>query len=217
MIPPAVSELFRDALKIWQSGGWGMIALAIDAVVIFSLGTLILFNLWSKGLRSSADRAWRRWREAPERARGTLARMIREAMARPSLESMENYFESVYVDELAPFERDLKAMMVSVSAAPLLGLLGTVTGMLTTFHALATGGGGDKTMGMIASGISEALITTETGLVLALAGMMYQYYLSRQQGRYQQMIAHLETLCTQHWQRGHAGAAARPGKEGDTP
>lgn len=51
--------------------------------------------------------------------------------------------------------------------------------MLATFGALASGSGGDKTMGMIADGISEALITTETGLIIALSGLFFQYQLTR--------------------------------------
>ena len=80
---------------------------------------------------------------------------------------------------------------------PLLGLLGTVTGMLTTFGALATGSGGEKTMSLVASGISEALITTETGLVVALPGLFFQYVLARKHERYKAFLAHLETTCTQ--------------------
>jgi len=88
-------------------------------------------------------------------------------------------------------------MKICVSTAPLLGLLGTVTGMLATFGALASGSGGEKTMGMIAGGISEALITTETGLVIALPGLFFQYQLSREYERYKAFLAHLETVCTQ--------------------
>jgi biopolymer transport protein ExbB len=88
-------------------------------------------------------------------------------------------------------------MKVAVGAAPLFGLLGTVTGMLTTFGALASGSGGDQTMGMIAAGISEALITTETGLVIALPGVFFQYMLSRRLQAYKAFLAHLETVCTQ--------------------
>jgi biopolymer transport protein ExbB len=89
-------------------------------------------------------------------------------------------------------------MKVCVSAAPLLGLLGTVTGMLATFGALASGSGGDKTMGLVASGISEALVTTETGLIIALPGLFFQYQLSRQLDRYKAFLAHLQTVCTQN-------------------
>ena len=101
-------------------------------------------------------------------------------------------------------------MKVCVTAAPLLGLLGTVMGMLTTFGALASGSGGEKTMAMVAGGISEALITTETGLVIALPGLFMQYQLARKYERYKAFLAHLETVCTQgvHRQRNHNRLAA---------
>ena len=69
--------------------------------------------------------------------------------------------------------------------------------MLTTFDALATGAGGQKTMGMIAGGISEALITTETGLLIALPGLFFQYQLMRKHERYKAFLAHVESVCTQ--------------------
>ncbi len=53
-------------------------------------------------------------------------------------------------------------------------------------------------MDMIASGISEALITTETGLVIALPGLFFQYHLSRERDRYDAFLSHLETVCTQY-------------------
>jgi biopolymer transport protein ExbB len=69
--------------------------------------------------------------------------------------------------------------------------------MLTTFAALASGSGGEKTMGLVAEGISEALITTETGLVIALPGLFFQYQLTRKHQRYKAFLAHLQTVCTQ--------------------
>jgi biopolymer transport protein ExbB len=111
------------------------------------------------------------------------------------------FFEELRTTEIAPFERDLRVMRICVSAAPLLGLLGTVTGMLATFGALSTGSGGEKTMGLVAGGISEALVTTETGLVIALAGLFFQYQLARKHERYKAFLAHLETVCTQNLHR----------------
>jgi biopolymer transport protein ExbB len=92
-------------------------------------------------------------------------------------------------------------MRRAVGTAPLLGLLGTVTGMLATFSALALGAGSDKTMELIAGGISEALITTETGLVIALPGLFFQYHLARERDRYEAFIAHLHTVCAQYFHR----------------
>jgi biopolymer transport protein ExbB len=52
-------------------------------------------------------------------------------------------------------------------------------------------------MGLVAEGISEALITTETGLVIALAGLFFRYQLVRKHERYKAFLAHLQTVCTQ--------------------
>ena len=83
--------------------------------------------------------------------------------------------------------------------------------MLATFEALASDAGGQKTMDMIAGGISEAPITTETGLVIALPGLIFQYYLSQGRDRYEAFLAHLQTVCTQSYcvARGDGGPAAR--------
>jgi biopolymer transport protein ExbB len=196
-----IRAFFDQAVAIWLSGGWGMVALAFDGLVMHALGMFILMKLWIKGVHASPERAWRRWKMRPGKPRGTVGHIIAEAMGCHSMKQMEHYFDGLHNAELYPFERDLRVMKVSVNAAPLLGLLGTVTGMLATFRALATGGGGEKTMGMVASGISEALVTTETGLVLALTGLIFQFMLTRQHNRYGRLMAHLQTLCTQELRR----------------
>jgi biopolymer transport protein ExbB len=61
-------------------------------------------------------------------------------------------------------------------------------------------------MGIISKGISEALITTETGLVVALTGLFIQFFLTRQFQRYEKVVAHVETLCMREFQ-GRAGRA----------
>ncbi len=209
MTAESVRPLITEARHVWAAGGWAMYALALNSLVIFGMGTLILTKLTVKGLFSSPTWAWRRWKRHGGRARGVLGRIIRTAMASRSLEEMEHYLDQVRQDEIRPFDRDLRVMKISVTTAPLLGLLGTVTGMLATFNALATGGGGDKTMGMIAGGISEALITTETGLVLALGGLMYQYALTRQHDRFGTHIEQVATLCMQEWKQSRSERSAR--------
>ena len=69
-------------------------------------------------------------------------------------------------EELVRFERGLGAVGVCAAVAPLLGLLGTVVGMIRTFETIAAFGAQDARL--LAGGIREALITTEAGLVVAI-------------------------------------------------
>lgn len=189
--------IWDQAIAIWSSGGWAMIALAIDALIIFYLGSSIFFRIRSKGYLYVTEKKMKRWVKVPGKGRGPVGRMIRFVMGANNLKEINIFFDELNQTEIAPLNRDLKVMQTCVSIAPLLGLLGTVTGMLATFAALATGSGGDKTMGMVASGISEALITTETGLLVALPGIIFQYKLAREHVQYKAFLAHLQTVCSQ--------------------
>jgi biopolymer transport protein ExbB len=190
-------SIWQQALEIWNSGGWGMIALAANAVLIFYLGHSIFFRIRAKGYLHVPEKKWKGWIKQPEKGKGAIGRMVRFVMAAQTIEEISIFFDELNQTEIAPFDRDLKVMKMSVSVAPLLGLLGTVTGMLATFAALASGSGGDKTMDMVASGISQALITTETGLLIALPGLIFQYKLAREHQQYKAFLAHLQTVCTQ--------------------
>ena len=131
------------------------------------------------------------------RRKGPIGNLLDFVTDGTSLKETGVLFQELRATELVPFERDLRVMKVCVTTAPLLGLLGTVTGMLATFGALASGSGGEKTMGLIAEGISEALITTETGLVIALPGLIFQHQLVRKHERYRAFLDHLESVCNQ--------------------
>ena len=84
--------------------------------------------------------------------------------------------------ELSFFQQQMLILAALVTAAPLLGLLGTVLGMIDTF--LAVSQYGVDTANLIASGISQALITTQFGLVIALPGV---FGLMRLQRMYRQL------------------------------
>lgn len=75
------------------------------------------------------------------------------------------------------FRRDFLVLTALTASAPLLGLLGTVTGMITTFQAVSQMGGDTGTR--VAGGISRALITTQFGLVIALPGVFGLAHLRR--------------------------------------
>lgn len=186
-----------DTVAIWQDGGWAMFAIAVIAFVMFSVGMSLWFKLRRTGSGSVSEDTWRGWIEQPHERYGPIGHLLDWAVGARTLQEQADAFEHVRASETAPFERDLLVMKVCVGAAPLVGLLGTVTGMLSTFGALSAGSGGDKTMGAVASGISEALITTETGLVIALPGLFFQYQLQTRFERYKAFLAHVETVCAQ--------------------
>lgn len=196
-----LTVLWTEAREIWLSGGWAMVAIAINAFIMFAIGTHVHLQLRAKGFQTVSEKRWRRWISHPEQRKGRVGELLDFVTGATSLEDIAVFFEELRTREIHPFDRDLRVMKKCVSVAPLLGLLGTVTGMLATFGALATGAGGEKTMGMVASGISEALITTETGLVIAIPGLFFQYHLTRQHERYKAFLAHLETVCTQRLHR----------------
>ncbi len=74
-------------------------------------------------------------------------------------------------------ERGIALVSVSAAVAPLLGLLGTVTGMINTFKMITLFGTGDAKS--LSSGISEALITTEWGLIVAIPSLLLSAFLTR--------------------------------------
>ncbi len=195
-----------QATEIWRDGGWAMIPIAIIACAMFCMGVHIHLGLRRKSRIAVSEETWRRWIEHPNERNGPLGEMLDLVSGGRSIHDTAHFFEQLKANECAPFARDLRVMKVCVSAAPLVGLLGTVTGMLSTFGVLATGSGGSKTMNMVAGGISEALITTETGLVIALPGLFFQYQLSRRFSSYKAFLAHLETVCTQTLYRSESRA-----------
>jgi biopolymer transport protein ExbB len=72
-------------------------------------------------------------------------------------------------------ERFLNALGTIAAISPLLGLLGTVTGIIKAFNAISAGGVGDPRM--LSGGISEALITTAAGLLVAIPALIAYRYL----------------------------------------
>ncbi len=81
-------------------------------------------------------------------------------------EDMENALQEAILSKIPAMERFLSALGMLAAIAPLLGLLGTVTGMINTFHVITQHGTGDPRL--MSSGISEALVTTMLGLSTAI-------------------------------------------------
>ena len=96
-------------------------------------------------------------------------------------EVIENAFQEGLLKELPMLERFLPTLNVLAAVAPLLGLLGTVTGMINTFQIITAYGTGDPRM--MSGGISEALVTTQLGLAVAVPIMILHHVLERRVDR----------------------------------
>lgn len=104
-------------------------------------------------------------------------------------ELVEEIMYETLLDVQPRLERYLNIIAVTAAAAPLLGLLGTVTGIIKTFNLMMVFGSGNPKP--LISGISEALITTELGLILAIPALIMHAVLSR---RVTSIMAQMEKI-----------------------
>lgn len=102
--------------------------------------------------------------------------------------SLSNAFVRASGQELARYQQGMATLDTCITAAPLLGLLGTVTGMMRTFGAL---GGGDVSgaAATITGGVAEALIATACGLAIAVIGLLPYNYLNARSEQAKQEVA----------------------------
>ncbi len=87
----------------------------------------------------------------------------------------------------ARVERNIPLIQTCVALCPLLGLLGTVTGMVEVFEVMAISGSGNPRS--MASGVSKATIPTMAGMVAALSGVAMATYLQRKASRERELLA----------------------------
>ena len=91
---------------------------------------------------------------------------------------IEGIISESILEQTTELEKGMSLLGTVVNAAPQLGLLGTVTGMVTAFSALTRNG--ESTARIVASGISEALYTTAFGLIVAIPALVFYNYFNRQ-------------------------------------
>jgi len=116
--------------------------------------------------------------ELGKKSRDFVARILTYAISNKD-HSLSNAFIRASNQELNRFQQGMSTLDTVITAAPLLGLLGTVTGMMRTFGSM---GGGDisAAAGAITGGVAEALIATACGLFIAIISLIpYNYLNSR--------------------------------------
>jgi biopolymer transport protein ExbB len=186
--------MLEKIIGIWISGGWVMIPLALLAVLIYATGIQLLLFLSKGNVQLGNDSQWLQWVYNPSQAEGRAGEIIRYTQENvTAAKHVRNRFEEVRHSILHDVERRANFLNTLVAAAPLMGLLGTVIGMLGTFAGIAKGGGAE-TAGIVAGGISEALITTQTGLFVALPGIFLVLIIRRRKHAVEAALARIESL-----------------------
>ena len=120
--------------------------------------------------------------ELVARGQNATARVIRAMLGAATVqqEGLDDVASEAILAETPSIERFGRAILVIAAVAPLLGLLGTVTGMIGTFDIITEFGTGDPRM--LSGGISEALVTTQLGLIVAIPMLLLGNLLDRMAG-----------------------------------
>lgn len=108
--------------------------------------------------------------EIGKKSKDFIARILSYSISNKEY-SMHNAFMRASNLELTRFQQGMSILDTVITAAPLLGLLGTVTGMMNTFGALGAGGDIAANASKITGGVAEALIATACGLLVAIMGL----------------------------------------------
>ena len=106
-----------------------------------------------------------------------VKKFLQQAPKGIDVQDYEFILKEVTNQEISPYERRLNLLASVISISPMLGLLGTVTGMIRAFTNISKYGAGDAAI--VADGIAEALLTTAAGLMIAIPVIVIYNYLNR--------------------------------------
>ncbi|MYM62700.1 MotA/TolQ/ExbB proton channel family protein [Pseudomaricurvus sp. HS19] len=176
-------------LEIVASGGWLMLPIIICSIAVIAIGverywTLnaskiapkhLLAQVWGWIKNNELDAA--KLKELKGSSELGLILAAGLSNSRHGRDVMKDSIEEAASKVIHDLERYLGVLGTIAAIAPLLGLLGTVIGMIKVFTAIMMQGTGNA--GVLAGGISEALITTAAGLCVAIPAMVLHRYFSR--------------------------------------
>jgi biopolymer transport protein ExbB len=157
----------------WHQGG--IVGYIISVVGLFAVILALWRFLALSGITSKVNAQMKSDRA---NTNNPLGRVLKVAEDNPGIdtESLELKLEEAVLKERPPIEAGLTLLKIISMVAPLLGLLGTVTGMIQTFQAITVFGAGDPKA--MAGGISAALVTTVLGLVVAIPTVLLHTWLN---------------------------------------
>lgn len=186
-------------LELMKSGGLLMWPLLLCSIISLAIIAERFWSLQSKRIapRNLVTQVWQ-WQKSGEldaermqllRVGSPLGRILAAGLMnmRHDREVMKESIEEVGRHVVHELERFLNTLGTIASISPLLGLLGTVIGMIKVFAVITTQGVGNPSV--LAEGISEALLTTAAGLTVAIPSLMFYRYF---QGKVDELVVTME-------------------------
>ena len=180
-------ELLMTGITFFQKGGIVMYVLLLCSLFVFSIGIerVMYFRRMDSGRAFARDfylalanNKWQKAEQLADHARGALADILFAVITKKP-EARKNpsaYMEIQSGIALAKMRKRLYYLSVIVTMAPLLGLLGTISGMITSFSVFNLESGQATA---ITGGVGEALIATAMGLCVAIISLTVHAYFSQ--------------------------------------
>jgi len=186
-----ILEFWKEASLAWEKGGFLMPVLGLLSLYTYYLA----FDLWLR-LRTvipSDLKAFPREKWDAFEGGGRVDGIMRYCMDDlGDAKETRKKFDQIRSGDSSYLNRRLRFLMVLATSAPLIGLLGTVVGMLRTFDGLSMQD--SYKMDTVASGISQALVTTQTGLLVSIPALAFIHLLQRRKKAWLTCINRLESL-----------------------
>jgi biopolymer transport protein ExbB len=165
-------------VKWFKDGGWAMWPILI--ITIYGLAYIIwkfialiyaktnLNSFLDKILPLVKDKKYKEAVEIAKQTRGPVAAIIYAGLlkAEDGVPAVEKAVENASMIEMSYLEKGFVELSTAITLAPMMGFLGTVSGMISAFDSIAAARAVDATI--VASGIKIALITTQAGLIVAI-------------------------------------------------
>lgn len=197
-------SILQEFLSYIEAGGWVMPPLIVLMVVLwFAIGYRFaaLQRGTSRGARQLLRKTDKKIRKQKKiNPEGVLVRAAKKGvqLKNSGVVELRGFLDYAFYEEEKEIRKYDVLIMTIVKIAPLLGLLGTVIGMIETFDSL-----GDMSLysqsGGIAGGISQALFTTQMGLAVSIPGLIVNGILNRKQKDLELELAQLkDMLCSEH-------------------
>ncbi|MBI9089678.1 MAG: MotA/TolQ/ExbB proton channel family protein [Desulfobacterium sp.] len=188
------AHVFWSLVAYLQTGSIVMFPLVAVSVVMWTLiiNRLVFFHrIYRKNMPREQAGEFVKNNEMPPSQiyKGAVSLLVTQFLKhRTHTPKIDLYIlDETVMEIVTDLDRHLAFIGVLAAVAPLLGLLGTVTGMMATFDIISTFGTGNARA--MAGGISEALVTTQTGLLVAIPGLYMHGFLVKRAEKLKVLIA----------------------------